>query len=155
MKLRALLILSLIVSMGIAWAMFQHQIEIQNKTRIVVVGIQAYVDSNCTIELDYIDWGIMCPNDTATYEFYLFNQGNIPMNITVYTDEWMFLDCNGSLVNITTPSEYIVVSWSIPDIVEPHEVVLCSITLHVVDRHDFPFSSFTFTLYINGVYYEE
>jgi len=154
MKLRVLAILIMLIMVGIAWAVFQYQVEIQNRTRVVVIGINAYADSNCTTILDCIDWGMLFPNDTVTHEFYLLNEGNIPMNTTVYTDEWMFWDYNGTLVNITTPSDYILVSWSVPDVIEPGQIVPCFITLHVVDRYDFPFVSFAFTLYINGEYYE-
>ena len=154
MKLHVLVILVMLIMIGIAWAIFQHQVEIQNRTRVVVIGIKAYADNNCTTILNYIDWGILFPNDTVTREFYLLNVGNIPINITVYTDEWMFWDYDGTLVNITTPSDYILVSWSVPDVIEPGQIVPCFITLHVVDRYDFPFVSFAFTLYINGEYYE-
>ena len=154
MKFRALVMLLLLAVLGIAWAVYQHQIAIENRTHVVAIGITAYADKNCTTVLDVIDWGILYPNDTVIHEFYLCNEGNVPMNISIYTDDWIFWDYNGTLVNITTPSDYILVSWSVSDVIEPSQIVPCFITLHVVDRYDFPFVSFAFTLYINGEYYE-
>ena len=61
---------------------------IHSTGRVKTIDIEAYDDPALTIPLVEIDWGIMEPDETKSYTFYVYNSGNFPVTLDMWTDTW-------------------------------------------------------------------
>jgi len=63
------------------------------------IGI--YADSGCTTPLTGLPWGTLQPGGSQTYDVYIKNEGDTPLTLSLYVDNW----------NPTTAENYLDLSW--------------------------------------------
>jgi hypothetical protein len=66
------------------------------------VQLGAYSDSSCTSVLSSISWGTLNPGNTSTATFYLRNEGNVPVILSLQSGNW----------NPTSASAYFTLTWN-------------------------------------------
>jgi hypothetical protein len=59
-----------------------------NTGHVIALGVDVYQDSGLTMELTDIAWGYLAAGDAKNYTCYVFNSGNAPINLSLYTDAW-------------------------------------------------------------------
>ncbi|MGB9854205.1 MAG: hypothetical protein ACPLRY_05295 [Candidatus Bathyarchaeales archaeon] len=68
-----------------------------NTATIKAVGVGVYSNSQCTVKVTAIDWGVLSPGETRTQTIYVKNEGNVPIVLSLSVGNW-------------TPSEASVIS---------------------------------------------
>jgi hypothetical protein len=69
---------------------------------ITAVNVQIYSDAACTQPISTIHVGALNPGSTFTKSIYVKNNGNIPVTLTMTTNNW----------NPTSASSYLTLSWN-------------------------------------------
>jgi len=75
---------------------------ITNTGSITAIGVGVYSDGACTNVLSSISWGTLNPSTTTNYTMYVKNSGNIPVTLTMTTDNW----------NPASASSNITLTWN-------------------------------------------
>lgn len=122
-RIKTILFVFLIVflAVNIAYSLLAS-VTIPNYGIIKAININIYQDSNCTATLTNIEWGIIEPNSTITYEAWLQNKGNVPVTLTLYTENW----------NPLNASDYISLIWNCEDVaINMDEIISCVFTLEI------------------------
>lgn len=89
---------------------------------VATANLVLYNDPARTIECQTISWGLMAPNDTKTHPIYVFNNGTIPLKLSLLNSNWL----------PTNAKDYISVTWNREGtIIEPGATVSAIISLHV------------------------
>jgi len=83
------------------FALMHWTLRIPNLATLKVVGIGVYEDPGCTVSVAQIEWGIVDPGDGATFDAYIKNESNVPITLTMYTEDW----------NPANASDFISLSW--------------------------------------------
>ena len=111
-----------------------------NKGIIKTIGINAYLDSECTQPVSSIDWGSLSPGSTKNFVIYLKNEGNVDITFSISTENW----------SPSSASNYISLSWSSYGVViSPGQVVAVTLTLQVSDSIS-GVTSFSFDIVITA-----
>ena len=55
---------------------------------ITSADLEAYWDSECTNAVSSINWGTIYPGGSKNVTIYLKNTGNVPLNLSLSTDNW-------------------------------------------------------------------
>ena len=69
---------------------------------ISTVNVAVYGDSQLTNPVTSIEWGTIAPGETATKTVYIKNTGNLPVTLTLATENW---DPTGS-------DSYLTLTWN-------------------------------------------
>ncbi|MEM3880681.1 MAG: hypothetical protein QXD19_02925 [Candidatus Bathyarchaeia archaeon] len=64
---------------------------------ISTINLEAYSDAACSQPLTSIDWGTISPGATVTKTIYLKNTGNVPMTVSMTTNNWSPTNANGPI----------------------------------------------------------
>ncbi len=67
----------------------------------LTIGIGVYWDSNLTSKVNTTDWGFLQPGTQKNYTVYVYNEGNSPVTLSLFTSNW---------VPATAP-DYFVLTW--------------------------------------------
>ena len=124
MKLKTIWLASLLIFyfVGLATGVFLSRQVIANVAMIKTVGVRVYKDSNCTLLLTQIDWGMLEPGTTKNFSAYLRNESNVPISLSMTTQKW----------NPPEAEQFISVSWNQEGkTLEPNQVVSVTFTLSV------------------------
>jgi len=78
------------------------QYRIRGHGTIKVVGVGVYTDAGCTIICSEIDWGVLAPGELKKVGLYIKNPGNVPINLTLSTENW----------TPVTAEAYLSISWN-------------------------------------------
>ena len=101
-----LALLGIVVACGssalTAWGVLSTTRMNQNLGYIKTVNVGAYWNSACTNATSTIDWGTLSPGDVAHVSFYLRNEGNWPMRLSLTTQGW----------NPAGAAPYMSVTWN-------------------------------------------
>ena len=96
---------------------------LQSYGSIRTVGVGIYKNGNCIETVSVVDWGMITPGQAITRTFYLKNEGNNDVTLTMLTTNW------------TPPAvaEYMDVTWDVEEgqFLEPDEVIAVTFTLSV------------------------
>lgn len=110
-------------------------IQIQTTT-----GIGIYSDNECVLDLTSVSWGTLEPGDMKNVTFYLRNEGDSPIIISLETSNW-------------TPAlatNYLDLSWNYQnETIDSNEVIQIKITLAVAPNIE-GISDFSFDITIVG-----
>jgi len=138
---KCLIILAILTMSIVTYALLTTFITIPAIGGIKTIGIEAYEDSNCTIKILQIDWGLLSPGESKNFTIYLKNEGNIGVILSLTTDNW----------NPIEASNYIVLTWNYTNgtIISPNEVIALILTL-TVDSTITDIASFSFDIIITG-----
>jgi hypothetical protein len=141
-KTKSSLILVLFLLCFLAYAIYQNNLKLRNQGKVYVVGIAAYEDQPCTIKATSIDWGDIYAGDSKNRTLYFRNEGNLPVNLTYYVDNW----------SPPQASNILSVSWNYlsgtvlsPAEISPIAIILTSIFAEL------DFSSFSFDITIEAI----
>ncbi|MEM3378376.1 MAG: hypothetical protein QXV09_07245 [Candidatus Bathyarchaeia archaeon] len=64
---------------------------------ISTINLEAYSDAACSQPLTSIEWGTISPGATVTKTIYLKNTGNVPMTVSMTTNNWSPTNANGPI----------------------------------------------------------
>lgn len=96
-----LIALSLLIIFG-AFALIMKSVTVDNNGQVKSIGIEVYEDELLIIPLKSIDWGMIEPNETKTFNFWAYNDGNSPVTLTMIVDNWIPVNA----------SNYLSLTWS-------------------------------------------
>jgi hypothetical protein len=110
-------------------------IQIQTST-----GIGIYSDDQCMIDLTSVTWGVLEPGDIKNVTFYLKNEGDSPIIISLETSNW----------TPTAATNYLDLSWDYNnDAINSEEIIQVKLTL-TIDQNIEGVSDFSFDVTIIG-----
>lgn len=99
---RLFLILLMVLLIGIVYAVIlSAPFNIHNVSAVKHINVQVYSDSGCTQLLTLIDWGIVEPSGTVNHTAYIKNTSNVPVTLTVYTENWIPSNAS-NFISLTT-----------------------------------------------------
>jgi hypothetical protein len=81
-------VLAFLAGSAITFALMHWTRRIASLATLKVVGISVYEDPGCTVSVAQIDWGMVEPGDGATFDAYIKNESNVPITLTMYTEDW-------------------------------------------------------------------
>jgi len=61
---------------------------VHNVAKVKVVGVGIYKDINFTVSVTQINWGILEPGQSANFSAYIVNESNVPLTLTMRTENW-------------------------------------------------------------------
>lgn len=90
--------------------------------RLKTIGVEAYVDPECTRPCTSIDWGLVEPGEVRGALIYLKNTNNTAFNMTVKAENW----------NPPVAENYLTLSWNYTgEILQPGDVIPVQLLLTV------------------------
>lgn len=97
-------------------------------------GVGVYWDSNCSIPVSSIDWGLVEPESASNLTFYIRNEGDDAVTLFLGAENW----------NPENASNYLTLKWDYAgQTINPSEVVQVTLSLlaspGVEDLTDFSF----------------
>lgn len=101
-SLAYLAILFLTVTVAAAYSLLQVSIKIPAVGKVKGVNIQVYSDSQCSIVLVQIDWGLLSPGENKSFVCYLKSESTVNVVLILAAQDW----------NPTAAGQYIVLSWN-------------------------------------------
>jgi len=130
----ALLLLLLCIDV---YALIQEW-RIQSTGEVKTVGIMAYVDADCTTEMNAINWGNLYPGSTRSVTCYLKNSGDCSETLLIWTENWLPVNA----------ADYLTCTWDYSgQSIQAGEVVPVTFTLNV-SRNVTSISRFSFDIWI-------
>jgi hypothetical protein len=81
-------VLAFLAGSATTFALMHWTQRIPNLATLKVVGIGVYEDPGCTVSVAQIEWGMVEPEDRATFDTYIKNESNVPITLTIYTEDW-------------------------------------------------------------------
>jgi len=69
-------------------AIMERGRRINNQAAIKAVGVGVYQDSELTVPLTEINWGILEPGEEKNHTAYIENESNVPITLVLTTDNW-------------------------------------------------------------------
>jgi len=102
-------------------------------------GVRVYSDSNCSVPVSPIDWGLVEPGLASNVTVYIRNEGNYGVTLFLNADNW-------------TPenaSDYLTLTWDyVGQLISPRETV--KVTLSLLASPDIEgITSFSFDIIIS------
>ena len=117
-----------------------YSTSLQSHGTIETIGVAAYMNSACTIPVTSVDWGKVAPGYSNTNTFYLRNEGNSDLTLTLHTNNW----------NPANAENYMTLNWNYAgQTISPNQVFQVTLTLSVSQSIS-GVESFYFDIVING-----
>lgn len=89
---------------------------------VKAIGVAVYSDAGCTSRLTSIDWGVLEPGENKKVTFYIQNDGNYALTVSLSTENW----------SPSNAQEYITLGWDYGgQSINPGEVIEVTFTLSV------------------------
>jgi len=103
-------------------------------------GVGIYGDSNCSLPVEYIDWGLVEPGLASNVTFYIRNEGNYAVTLFLEAENW----------DPENASDYLTLKWDYADqIIDPDETF--HVTLSLLASSDIEdVSDFSLDVIISG-----
>lgn len=134
------IVFSTIFCTFLAWALMHTQLTIRNVGTVVTINIDAYEDPACTTPLTFINWSQLWPGSSKNYTFYLKNNGNINVTLTLQTGNW----------TPANTSQFLTLTWNLENkTVTIGEVVTAQLEL-AVSTQITDIEEFSFDIIITG-----
>ena len=133
-------VLAFLAGSALTFAVMQWTRRIPSMATLKVVGVGVYKDVDCTVSVTQVDWGVLEPGDMVAFDAYIKNESNVPITLTMYTEDWIPVN-SSSFISLSWDysGTEILVDGSIP------------VTLVLnVDPGTAGISSFSFTIVIVG-----
>ena len=116
---------------------------VSNAGAVKAIGVSLYNNSECTIPLSSINWGLMEPGETKRYPVYAKNEGNYDIYLTLDVDDDSWIPPEAS--------DYLVLSWDYDNsTIIPNDVVEITLDLYC-DPSVTGIDTFSFDIIITGV----
>ena len=78
-----------LIAVLVTAAIVYYSLRLRGHGIIKTVGIEAYADAECTKICSEVDWGYIGPGESKAVALYLKNTGNVPVNLTLTTENWV------------------------------------------------------------------
>jgi len=131
---------TVLLLIGLTYGLMQWTHRIKNTATVKVVGVGIYKDVNFTVSVETIDWGILEPGETKNFSAYVKNESNVPINLTMYTEDWQ----------PENASSFITLSWSYDGATVPVEGAVDVTFSLIVSEEVSGIESFNFVIVIVG-----
>lgn len=86
--LALLLIVAVLGFTLVVFSLLQSSVRIGGRGAVKVVGVEVFSNSNCTIPVSFIDWGMVEPSSMNNATVYVRNEGNVAASISLATENW-------------------------------------------------------------------
>lgn len=107
---------------GLAYSALQISMATPSHGTVKTINLKAFQDPECTIPLNVIEWGMLEPGDSYTFECYLLNDGSAPSTLTMHTENW----------NPTEASNYLTLTWDAENkTLQPKSPLMATFSLNV------------------------
>ena len=134
------LCLGVVVGSISTYAVMQWIARIPTTATLKLLGVGVYKDVSFTIPVTEINWGVLEPGESKNYSAYIKNESNVPITLTMYTENWNPLEA----------SNFISLSWDYQGVsIEVDGSVPVTLILSV-DSATAGFKTFSFTIVIVG-----
>jgi hypothetical protein len=133
-------VLAFVAGSVLTFALTQWRRRIPSLATLKTVGVGVYEDAACTVSVVQIDWGILEPGDTATFDAYIKNLSNVPITLTLQTEDW----------SPANASNFISLSWDYDGTKIPVDSSIPATLTLDVDAATSGIESFSFTIVIIG-----
>ena len=121
-------------------SIYQTSSTISSVGTFKAIGIGAYWDTELTLSVDLLDWGVLTPGIQKSFTFYIANEGNLPLTLSISTSNW----------NPQISSDYLIVTWSyLGQTISPGKTIPVTLTLTVSGNIN-GFNNFSFDIAIAG-----
>jgi len=95
---------------------------LQSYGSIRTVGVGIYTNSYCVSTVSTVDWGQITPGQAISRTYYLRNEGNSDVTLSIFTTNW----------TPATAENYLSLDWDYADqILGPNQVIAVTLTLSV------------------------
>jgi hypothetical protein len=133
-------VFAFVAGAAITFAVMHWTRRIPSIATLKTVGVGVYEDPACTVIVTQIDWGILEPGDTATFDAYIKNLSNVPITLTIHTEDW----------SPANASNFISLSWDYDGTRIPVDSSIPVTFALNVDAATSGIESFSFTIVIVG-----
>jgi hypothetical protein len=90
-----------LASIAVVYALTSVSVYLSSVGTVKAVGVGVYWDSGCSQAVSSIDWGLADPGSVKNVTFYVKNEGNAPVTLSLQTSNW----------NPAEAADYISLSW--------------------------------------------
>jgi len=119
-KILGIVLLALVSGLAVGtlgtYAALQWTARITTTAQLKLLGVGVYKDVAFTVPVTEIDWGILEPGENKTFSAYIVNESNVPITVTMYTENWnpaeaansitLTWDCEGSSIDVDASSAF-------------------------------------------------
>jgi hypothetical protein len=115
---------------------------IQNTGHIIAVDVDVYADAALTTVLTDINWGYLSPGEAKNVTCYVYNSGDAPIDVSLYTDAWQ----------PPAAADYLWLNWyGDVDQLRPGDSAPLIVELNV-NASTTGITTFAFTIYVVGAF---
>jgi len=133
-------VLAFLAGSTMTFAVMNWTRRIPSLATLKVVGVGVYKDAERTVSVIEIDWGMVEPGDTAAFDAYIKNESNVPITLTMHTEDWSPLNA----------SSFISFSWDYSGSEIPVDSSIPVTFVLNVDPATVGIDAFSFTIVIVG-----
>lgn len=131
MLLAGILMATIIASAVVVTLLIYGQ-PVSSTGKIRAIGCDIWADTNRTIKLQQIDWGVLSPGDIAGITFWIQNIGNVNGTLSFNVTDWKFATVTPNSTLPGNASSYLVLSWNYSGaVMKPFETVPVQMQLAV------------------------
>jgi len=144
MKLVAVVVLSAVIGALagslVTYGLLSGAVRVSSRAQVKSVGVDAFKDAECTLQLTMIDWGFLEQGQTKNCSAYLKSTSNVAITVSMIIEDWNPLNAT-SLIGCIWDAEGRQISAD--------EVIAVNFTL-TVNQSTTGLKSFSFTIVITG-----
>lgn len=131
---------ALIASTLTAYAVMTSQRSVPGAGLVKAAGIGVYWNPQCTNATSFLDFGLLEPGESKSFDLYLKNEGNSALQLDMTSQNW----------NPGNSADYLTLTWNRQGyVVDPDEVITFSIQLSLSANVQ-GIDSFSFDAVISG-----
>lgn len=90
-----------LVAASSVYAYTVYQASIHTTGTIEAYGVKVYSDSEGTVEVTNVNWGLLAPGESKDMTLYIKDTGNTPITLNIWTQNWLPLNAQTSLTFTT------------------------------------------------------
>lgn len=83
-------------------AVMQWARRIPSSATLKLVGVSVYKDSDLTVPVTSINWGIVEPSGQKNFSAYIKNKSNVPITLSLFMEDW----------TPANASSFIILTWN-------------------------------------------
>jgi len=124
----------------VTYGLLSGAVRVSSRAQVKSVGVDAFKDAECTLQLTMIDWGFLEQGQTKNCSAYLKSTSNVAITVSMIIEDWNPLNAT-SLIGCIWDAEGRQISAD--------EVIAVNFTL-TVNQSTTGLKSFSFTIVITG-----
>lgn len=144
-KIKLLLILSLVFCLGfianLVFTTLTKTVQLHSTASLKLIGVSVYSDVNGLEPVIDLYWGSVEPNQTVTLTVYVKNDGNTPITLIIYADNWQPLTAQNYLTFSTDYANQTIY---------PANLLQINFHLHI-DPNIIGITTFSFDIYVQAI----